>query len=227
MAAGLTVGATGWRRRWRGWPSCWPGRAPGAGGPRDLRVDSLMMPEAATPALVEQIEAAGPFGAAAPAPRFAFPDVTVSARRIGESPPAADRSAPRRPAARGDGLRRLRQPARPRAGNPGTGFSPGGRLELNSWGGRTRVQLRWTTRHRLNASPPRDFSSCATRRNARINTAHRQRGPFVYRLGHLVFNQVRGVRLPYGLPLRRPCSDPGTSASLQRSRNQLPSVSGL
>ena len=26
-------------------------------------------------------------------------------------------------------------------------------------------------------------------------------GPFVYRLGHLVFNQVRGVRLPYGLPL--------------------------
>jgi membrane-bound lytic murein transglycosylase B len=26
-------------------------------------------------------------------------------------------------------------------------------------------------------------------------------GPFVYRLGHLVFNQARGVRLPYGLPL--------------------------
>jgi hypothetical protein len=28
-----------------------------------------------------------------------------------------------------------------------------------------------------------------------------KRGPFVYRLGHLVFNQARGVRLPYGLPL--------------------------
>ena len=26
-------------------------------------------------------------------------------------------------------------------------------------------------------------------------------GPFVYRLGHQVFNLVRGVRLPYGLPL--------------------------
>ena len=25
-------------------------------------------------------------------------------------------------------------------------------------------------------------------------------GPFVYRLGHQVFNLVRGVRLPYGLP---------------------------
>ena len=29
----------------------------------------------------------------------------------------------------------------------------------------------------------------------------RRSGPFVYRLGHLVFNQARGVRLPYGLPL--------------------------
>ena len=31
--------------------------------------------------------------------------------------------------------------------------------------------------------------------------AHAKRGPFVYRLGHQVFNLGRGVRLPYGLPL--------------------------
>ncbi len=43
------------------------------------------MPGAATQALVEQIEAAGPFGAAAPAPRFAFADQVVSARRVGET----------------------------------------------------------------------------------------------------------------------------------------------
>jgi single-stranded-DNA-specific exonuclease len=34
---------------------------------------------------VEQIEEAGPFGAGAPAPRFAFADMAVSARRIGET----------------------------------------------------------------------------------------------------------------------------------------------
>ena len=31
-------------------------------------------------------------------------------------------------------------------------------------------------------------------------TPHHSSGPFVYRLGHQVFNLVRGVRLPYGLP---------------------------
>jgi hypothetical protein len=33
-----------------------------------------------------------------------------------------------------------------------------------------------------------------------LETRHRKRGPFVYRLGHQVFNLGRGVRLPYGLP---------------------------
>ena len=40
----------------------------GSEGPGDLRLDSLLMPGAATPELVTQIEAAGPFGAQAPAP---------------------------------------------------------------------------------------------------------------------------------------------------------------
>jgi hypothetical protein len=45
-------------------------------------------------------------------------------------------------------------------------------------------------------------------------------GPFVYRLGHLVFNQARGVRLPYGLPLLsskiddRQSADPHAEAAI-------------
>ncbi len=55
-------------------------------GPADLPLDGMLMCAAATPALIEQIEAAGPFGAGAPAPRFAFSDQQVSGvRRIGES----------------------------------------------------------------------------------------------------------------------------------------------
>ena len=46
----------------------------------------------------------------------------------------------------------------------------------------------------------RHFSSCEAALR-RLCTAHHSSGPFVYRLGHQVFNLVRGVRLPYGLPL--------------------------
>ena len=35
------------------------------------------MPGAATPELVAQLEEAGPYGASAPAPRFAFPDMQI------------------------------------------------------------------------------------------------------------------------------------------------------
>jgi single-stranded-DNA-specific exonuclease len=50
-----------------------------------LRIDSLLSPAAATPGFIEQIEAAGPYGAAASAPRFAFADQGVTTRRIGEN----------------------------------------------------------------------------------------------------------------------------------------------
>ena len=51
----------------------------GAGdiGPADLRLDGILMPGAASVELIEQIEKAGPFGAGAPAPRFAFPDCQI------------------------------------------------------------------------------------------------------------------------------------------------------
>lgn len=115
----------------------------GVEGPRELRVDSLLMPSAATPAFVEQIESAGPFGQAAPAPRFAFAGAAVQPRRIGdrhlklafgdgvgaqiEAMAFGAFDGPLGPALEAPGLRR---------------FHLTGRLELNHWGGRTKVQLR-------------------------------------------------------------------------------------
>jgi single-stranded-DNA-specific exonuclease len=117
----------------------------GAGleGPRALRIDSLLMPSAATPAFVEQIEAAGPFGQAAPAPRFAFADVAITPRRIGEK---------HLKLSFGDGMGAQIEamafgafdgPLGPALEQPGhRRFHLAGRLELNHWGGRTKVQLR-------------------------------------------------------------------------------------
>ena len=53
-------------------------------GPRDLNITASI--GHATPELIEQIEAAGPFGAGAPAPRFAIPSARIRfAKPAGES----------------------------------------------------------------------------------------------------------------------------------------------
>ncbi|MEO6299587.1 MAG: single-stranded-DNA-specific exonuclease RecJ, partial [Paracoccaceae bacterium] len=55
------------------------------GAVADMRVDALLMPTAITTALVEEVEAAGPFGASSPAPRFALANQQVQARRMGDN----------------------------------------------------------------------------------------------------------------------------------------------
>ncbi|MBZ4023361.1 single-stranded-DNA-specific exonuclease RecJ [Rhodobacter sp. TJ_12] len=116
----------------------------GHGGPTDLRLDGLLMPGAATNALVEDLERAGPFGQGAPAPRFAFADMAISgARRIGESHLRFSL---------GDGLGAkidaiafgaFDGPLGPALSEGGAGrFHLAGKLEINSWGGRNKVQLR-------------------------------------------------------------------------------------
>lgn len=118
----------------------------GAGeiGPRDLRLDGLLMPGAASAQLIEDLERAGPFGQGAPAPRFAFAGMEISgARRIGESHLRFHF---------GDGMgARIEAvcfgafdgPLGPVLSQPGAGrFHLAGRLEINSWGGRNKVQLR-------------------------------------------------------------------------------------
>ncbi|MFN3281645.1 MAG: single-stranded-DNA-specific exonuclease RecJ [Tabrizicola sp.] len=115
----------------------------GSGGARDLRIDSLLMTAAATVALVEDIENAGPFGAAAPAPRFAFASAQVSARRIGDSHLKLTVSDGSGPALDAIAFGAFDGPLGPALENPGhRRFHLAGKLELNHWNGRTKVQLR-------------------------------------------------------------------------------------
>ncbi|MFK7874800.1 MAG: single-stranded-DNA-specific exonuclease RecJ [Paracoccaceae bacterium] len=118
----------------------------GAGdlGPSDLRLDGLLMPGAANLDLLETLEKAGPFGAAAPGPRFAFSSVKVlQARRVGDS---------HLKISFGDGLgarldaisfgafdTALGGALQAHGGAP---FHLAGRLDINTWQGRQSVQLR-------------------------------------------------------------------------------------
>ncbi|ADE86787.1 single-stranded-DNA-specific exonuclease RecJ [Rhodobacter capsulatus SB 1003] len=141
MAAGLTL-PRAVEPRWKA-AECSPGRAR-HGGPADLRLDGLLMPGAATPALIEDLDRAGPYGQAAPSPRFAFPAMAIlNARRIGESHLRLSF---------GDGLGAKLDaiafgafdgPLGPALSAGGAGrFHLAGKLELDSWGGRSKVQLR-------------------------------------------------------------------------------------
>jgi single-stranded-DNA-specific exonuclease len=116
----------------------------GDSGPADLRLDGLLMPGAATVGLVEQIEQAGPFGASASAPRYVFPDVLIHfVKRVGTG---------HLKITFGDGLgTRLDAIAFGAADSPlgqaleqhgGLRFHLAGRLDINTWQGRTSVQLR-------------------------------------------------------------------------------------
>jgi single-stranded-DNA-specific exonuclease len=116
----------------------------GAAGPADLKLDGILMPGAATVDLIEQLDGAGPFGAGAPAPRFAFPDVEINfAKRVGDS---------HLKVTFGDGLGARIEAIAFGAfdgsmgdallNHGGARFHLAGRLEINTWGGRQRVQLR-------------------------------------------------------------------------------------
>ncbi len=116
----------------------------GATGPSDLRLDGVLMPGAASVELVEQIDAAGPFGAGAPGPRFVFPDMTISyAKRVGDS---------HLKLRFGDGMGSQMDaisfgaydgPLGPALeAHGGARFHLAGRLDINTWQGRQSVQLR-------------------------------------------------------------------------------------
>jgi single-stranded-DNA-specific exonuclease len=114
----------------------------GQGGARDLRLDGVLMPQAADPELIQRIEAAGPFGSAAPAPRFAFPAMRIrSARPVGEDhlKLSFTDGGPTMDAIAFDAGRRGLDALQTHQGRP---MHLAGRVELNHWNGRTRVQLR-------------------------------------------------------------------------------------
>ena len=143
MAAGLTVHRDQLHAAMARLADLLDRQGSGLQGPGDLRIDSLLLTSACTVSLIEQIEAAGPFGAAAPAPRFAFADVAVTGRRLGDTHlklTVTDGA--------GAGLDAIAfgafdGPLGPALSDPGhRRFHLAGRLELNHWNGRARVQLR-------------------------------------------------------------------------------------
>lgn len=115
----------------------------GIGGPSDLRLDGTLMPTAATPELIEKIEAAGPYGAGAPAPRFALPAMRIRhTRPVGETHlklTLSDGGPVTLDAICFDAVRSGLDALQ---AHNGRSVHVAGRVELNHWQGRTRVQLR-------------------------------------------------------------------------------------
>jgi single-stranded-DNA-specific exonuclease len=113
-------------------------------GPAGLSITGLLMPGAATVELVEMMENAGPFGAAAPAPRFAFAEMRIShARRVGESHlkiSFGDGVGPKLDAIAFGAFDTPLGAALESHG--GARFHLAGRLDINTWRGRQSVQLR-------------------------------------------------------------------------------------
>ncbi|MGR3435137.1 MAG: single-stranded-DNA-specific exonuclease RecJ [Shimia sp.] len=116
----------------------------GAEGPRALRCDALLVAAAATPELIDRVEAAGPFGAGAPAPRFVLPDCRiVQARPVGDGHlklTLTDGSGPRLDAIAFGAFDGPLGAAL--SGGAGRLWHLAGRLEVNAWGGRRRAQMR-------------------------------------------------------------------------------------
>ncbi|WP_426034593.1 single-stranded-DNA-specific exonuclease RecJ [Cypionkella sp. TWP1-2-1b2] len=143
MAAGLTVARDKLEAAMARLSELLAKQGAGAGGREDLRIDSLLMPTAATPGFVEQIESAGPFGASAPAPRFAFADTNITTRRIGEKHLKISFGDSMGARLEGIAFGAFDSDLGPALENPGhQRFHLAGRLELNTWGGRTKVQFR-------------------------------------------------------------------------------------
>ncbi len=144
MAAGLTVMRDQLEPAMKRLSELLEKQGAGQGGPADMKLDGALMPGAATVDLIEQIEKAGPFGASAPAPRYALPDLQVRfAKRVGESHLKLSLAD-----GLGGGLDAIAFGAfdgpmgEKLSNHGGARFHFAGRLEVNTWGGRQNVQLR-------------------------------------------------------------------------------------
>ncbi|MEY8838269.1 single-stranded-DNA-specific exonuclease RecJ, partial [Cribrihabitans sp. XS_ASV171] len=116
----------------------------GRGGAADLRLDGLLMPGAATVELIEGLDKVGPYGAGAPGPRFALPDLQVRfAKRVGESHLKLSLSDGISAGIDAIAFGAFESDLGPRLqDHGGARFHVAGRLEVNTWGGRQSVQLR-------------------------------------------------------------------------------------
>lgn len=144
MAAGLTVMRDQLEPAMERLSELLARQGAGQGGPADLKLDGALMPGAATVDLIELIEQAGPFGAGAPAPRYALPDLQVRfAKRVGESHLKLSLTDGMGGALDAIAFGAFDGPMGEKLSNHGGArFHFAGRLEVNTWGGRQSVQLR-------------------------------------------------------------------------------------
>ncbi|MEZ5752939.1 MAG: single-stranded-DNA-specific exonuclease RecJ [Paracoccaceae bacterium] len=144
MAAGLTVARDQLEAAMERLASLLERQGAGRETGRPLQIDGLLMPAGASVTLVETLEQAGPFGQAAPAPRFAFPNMTIfDARRVGSNHLKIRFGDMTGPQVEGIAFGAFDGPLGPVLESAGRArFHLAGRLEINSFGGRNRVQLR-------------------------------------------------------------------------------------
>ena len=144
MAAGLTLTRAQLQPAMKKLGQLLEAQGTGELGPANLRLDGTLMPSGATLQLIEQLDQAGPFGAGASAPRFAFPDCTIAfTKPVGEAHLKVTLSD-------GFGTKldaicfgAFDGPLGAALSNAqGSKMHIVGRLEVNTWGGRSRPQLR-------------------------------------------------------------------------------------
>ena len=113
-------------------------------GAGELRISGLLDPAGATVELMAMLERAGPFGQAAPAPRFAFAGQLIdSAGTMGDSHLRLRFRSPGSPVVEAVAWGAMTGPLGPALlGAKGRRFHLAGKLELSQWGGRERVRLR-------------------------------------------------------------------------------------
>ena len=113
-------------------------------GAGDLRIDVVLSPSAADCDLIDRLGAAGPFGAAAPAPRFALAEATVMRTwRVGDRHLKLALSDGTGPALDAIAFGAFDGPLGPALeARAGRRAHIAGRLEINRWNGRARPQLR-------------------------------------------------------------------------------------
>lgn len=144
MAAGLTVATDNLEAAMARLSELLEKQGAGSIGPKDLSLDGAIAPSAITPELIEQLEAAGPFGAGAPAPRFALPAQRIAfAKRAGESHLRLTLQGENGSKIDAICFRAYDGPMGSMLENhEGRLFHCAGRLEIDDWGGRRRAKLR-------------------------------------------------------------------------------------
>lgn len=145
MAAGLTVARAQLEPAMTRLSELMDKQGAGKFGPSDMKLDGILMPQAASVDFVELLEQAGPFGAGAAAPRFVFP-----AQRIGFTKPVGDGHL-KLSFNDGAGSSKIDAIAFGAFSTPmgatlqdhtGSHFHLAGRIEINTWNGKRSVQLR-------------------------------------------------------------------------------------